>query len=274
MTIMVPAYDVEMPGACLTACKRIVEVHKQHQMPGTFFITGLVLEDDGTEFKRLLDDTDLFEVATHTYSHKLFRDHPVCGPASPLNEIREEIFKGKQLVEDVFERECVGLRPGCCFEDGFKHAPEIVDLIQQSGLRYTSSQAWGPFCTCPAPVVDAYTYKDEGFESIWEFPGHGWHENVLKGHNATPGRLLLWPPIYPEFELSGYVQTPQEEFDVHKFFIDKAHSGASSYASLVWHPWSLGKFDPEMRMLDLLFSYTRSQGLEADTFKGLLARRQ
>jgi len=272
--LFVSAYDTEFLGDCVAACRRIAEVHKAHKAPATFFITGLVLEKDGAELRRVLDDPDLFEIASHTYSHKMLRDQPICGPAVTLEEIREEVFRGKQLVEDVFERECVGLRPGCGFENGFKGAPEVLAIIQEAGLQYTSSELWGPHYTVPAPVVDAYTYAEDGFESLWEFPGHGWHENVLKGHNATPGRLLLWPPLYPDCALPGYVETPQEEFEVHAYFVDKAISEGFEYVNLVWHPWSLGKFDPEMKMLDLLFTYCRDNDVGFGRFDGLLARRQ
>ncbi|NQT93591.1 MAG: polysaccharide deacetylase family protein [Lentisphaerae bacterium] len=272
MTVMVPAYDVEFPGDCLAACRRISEVHKKHDMPGTFFVTGKVLEKDGAELKQVLDDPELFELASHTYSHKMFRDHPFCGPAASIEEIREEVFRGKQLVEDVFERKCVGLRPGCCFDIGLKHAPEVLSIIHEAGLNYVSTQAWGPCYTVPAPLADAYTYEEDGFGSLWEFPAHGWHENLLKGHNVTPGRLLLWPPVYPEANrLERYVQTPQEEFDVHRFFLDKALEEGREYVSLLLHPWSLGKFDPPMEMLDLLFTHARNQGLGFDRFDGLLA---
>ena len=138
---------------------------------------------------------------------------------------------------------------------------ETAALVREAGLRYVSSQAWGPHFTLPAPLADAYSYSEEGYADIWEFPCHGWHENVLKGHNATPGRLLLWPPLYPEQMLTGYVTTPVEEFAIHRWFIDRAIAEGREYVSLIWHPWSLGRFDPEMTMPDMLFSYAKSRGM-------------
>ena len=96
--------------------------------------------------------------------------------------------------------------------------------------------------------------------------------NVLKGHNATPGRFLLWPPVYPEHVVTGFVKTPREEFEVHRFFIRKACESGLPYATPIWHPWSLGRFDPEMRMLRVVFEYVRSNGLECATFAGLCER--
>jgi len=40
--------------------------------------------------------------------------------------------------------------------------------------------------------------------------------------------------------------------------------------SLIWHPWSLNRFDPEMRMLDMTFRYVRERGLALGTFADLL----
>ena len=69
MTLYIAAYDAES-AECLAACRRIVQAHRRHELPATFFITGKVLEADPDEYRRLLDDP-LFEVASHTYSHKM-----------------------------------------------------------------------------------------------------------------------------------------------------------------------------------------------------------
>ena len=273
LPVFVPAYDTEHTGGCLEACREIVRVHREHNVPATFFIVGRLLEEEGREYRELLGASGLFEVASHTYSHRLFLDHPVCGKGADLEQIHTEIVEGKRLVEDVFERPCVGLRPGCGFETGFRGASGVVAELAAAGLRYVSSQLWGPHSTVPAPLEQAYTYADEGAPGLWEFPGHGWHENVLKGHNATPGRLLLWPPFYPDALMTGYVKTPREEFEVHRFFVDRAIRDRREYVSLVWHPWSLGKFDPDMAMLEQLFGYVAEQGMGFARFCDLRERR-
>ena len=268
----VVAYDTEM-SECLAACGKIARVHRDRGIPATFFIVGKLIEEKGEAYREILDEPDLFEVASHTYSHKMLRDHPICGPAATAEQIHEEIFRGKQLVEDCFGREIVGMRPGCCFDVGLKGLPEVVGEVAAAGFRYVSSRGWGPHTTIPAPLEQAHTYEDEGHPGLWEFPGHGWHENVLKGHNATPGRLLLWPPLYPEMQLPRYVETPEQEFDVHRFFVDRAVADGLEYVSLIWHPWSLDMFDPEMRMLEMLFDYVAAQGMSFSRYDGLLANR-
>lgn len=271
MTRYIAAYDTESP-ACLEACRKIVEVHRRYELPATFFITGKTLEANPTEYRDLLDHP-LFEVASHTYSHKMLRDHPFCGPAVSDREIRDEILRGKECVEDVFERRCVGFRAACCWDRGLKGAPDILQLIHEAGFQYVSTVGWGPEFTLPSPLRDPFTYGEEGFPDLWEFPAHGWHENLLKGHNPWgPLRILLFPPLMPEAIPDDYVQTPEEEFAVNnKPFIDKAISDSMTYVSLVWHPWSLNMFDPQMKMLDMTFAYVRKLDMPTVTFSDLLA---
>lgn len=274
MTLYVAAYDTESP-ACLSAVRKIVAMHRRYQMPATFFITGRCLEQAPAEYRELLDDP-LFEVASHTYSHKTLRDHPFCGPAVSEPEIREEIFLGKSWVERVFDRPCLGMRPACGFEQGLSGAPEILSLVREAGYCYVSSLAWGPQYSLPAPLNQPFNYGEQGFPDLWELPCHGWHENLLKGNNRWGAlRILLFPPIMPEAIPDDYIQTPEEEFAVNnKPFIDKALADGLTHVSLIWHPWSLNAFDPEMRMLDITFRYVRERGISAGTFADLLAQCQ
>ncbi len=46
----------------------------------------------------------------------------------------------------------------------------------------------------------------------------------------------------------------------------KAVERNNGHATLVWHPWSLLRFDPGMRMIDLVFRYVRDIRLPATTF--------
>lgn len=264
-TRYIAAYDTESPG-CLAACRKIVEVHKRFEMPATFFIVGKVLDANPAEYRKLLDDP-LFEIASHTYSHRMLRDNDFCGPAVSMDERRKEIFKGKETVERVFERDCVGLRPGCGFDNAFRGEPKVLALIKAAGFRYVSSFLWGPDYSMPALLREPFNYKAEGFPDIWELPGHGWHDNLLKDHNRWgPRRLTLWPPPFPEAIPDSFCKTPKDEFELNKVFLDKALQTSKPFVSLIWHPWSLGKLDPDMKMLELTFSHVRGLGLKPCTY--------
>lgn len=267
-TRYIAAYDTESP-ACLAACRRIVEVHKRLEMPATFFIVGKTLDANPTEYRKLLDDP-LFEIASHTYSHRMLRSTDLFGPAVSMDERRKEIFKGKEAVERIFERPCTGMRPGCGFDNAFRGEPKVLELIKEAGFQYVSSLLWGPDCSLPALLCDPFKYDADGFPEIWELPGHGWHENLLKDHNRWgPRRLTLWPPPFPEAIPHGFCKTPKDEFDVNKVFLDKAVETDKVFVSLIWHPWSLAKFDPDMKMLELTFAHAQKMGLKACTYAQL-----
>ncbi|MFC1712570.1 polysaccharide deacetylase family protein [Candidatus Poribacteria bacterium] len=268
MTYYIAAYDTESPN-CLAACRKIVDVHHRYEMPATFFVVGKRLDENPTEYREILDDP-LFEVASHTYSHRMLKNHPFCGPAATPEQRREEIFSGKASIEKVFERPCLGVRPGCSFVDGLKGAPDVLQLLKDSGLRYASSLAWGPDYSLPALLTEPFSYAEDGFPDLWELPCHGWHDNLLKDNNHWgPRRLTLWPPLMPEGIPPGFLVTPEDEFDVNRVFMEKAIEENKTFVSLIWHPWSLDSFDPDMRMLELTFEHVRRLGLEPCTYADL-----
>ena len=267
-TRYIAAYDTESPD-CLAACSKIVEVHRRFEMPATFFMLGKTLDANPAEYRELLDDP-LFEIATHTYTHQMLRDNEFCGSAISLEEKRKEIFEGKESVERLFERPCIGLRPGCGFDNALKGEPAVLELLRQAGIQYVSSLLWGPDYSLPALLREPFNYKDEGFPEIWELPGHGWHENLLKDHNQWgPRRLTLWPSPFPEAIAGGFCKTPKDEFEVNRVFLDRATKTGKSFVSLIWHPWSLKKFDPDMKMLELTFAHVRRLGLKPCTYAQL-----
>ncbi|HON92057.1 MAG TPA: polysaccharide deacetylase family protein [Sedimentisphaerales bacterium] len=267
-TLYIAAYDTESPN-CLAACRKIVAVHKRLEMPATFFLVGRTLEANAAEYKALLSDP-LFEVASHTWSHKLLCDNAMCGKAVSPEEKREEILQSKALLEQVFERPCVGLRPAVGFDMGFKGATDVLALVREAGYRYTSSLLWGPDCSMPALIEAPFHYGSDGYADLWELPAHGWHENLLKDNNRWgPKRLTLWPSPMPEGVPTKFVKTPDDEFQVNRVFLEKAREWGKPHVSLIWHPWSLNAFDPDMKMLERTFAHARRIGLIPTTFADL-----
>lgn len=267
-TRYIAAYDTES-SACLAACRQIVAVHKKLEMPATFFITGKTLEANTKEYKALLANP-LFEVASHTWSHKLLCDNALCGPAVSADEKREEIFQAKALIESIFERPCLGLRPAVGFDKALRGAVDVLTLVREAGFRYVSSLLWGPDCSMPALIEAPFHYGADGFADLWELPGHGWHENLLKNHNRWGSRrLTLWPSPMPDGIPSQFVKTPDDEFEVNRVFLEKALEANKPHISLIWHPWSLHAFDPEMKMLELTFAHVRRLGLVPCTYADL-----
>jgi hypothetical protein len=267
-TRFIAAYDTEAPGRCLEACRAIVAIHERLAVPATFFIVGKRLEEEGAEYRALLGDSPLFEIASHTYSHRMLRDHPFCGPAVDDAARWQELALGKELVEQTFARPCVGLRPGCGFDVGLRGDTALVGMVATAGFTYVSSLLWGPQYTMPALLTEHFTYGGEGAPDLWELPAHGWHENLLKAHNVTnqAQRILAWPLLWPEATPPGPIATADDEVRLNALVIDRAAEQDRPYVSPIWHPWSLHRFDPQMRMLDGTFKYVRDQGLSFTTF--------
>jgi hypothetical protein len=267
MTNYIAAYDTESPK-CLEAVRRIVEVHEKFEMPATFFIVARLLENRGEAYLELLGDNPLFEIGSHTYSHALLRENVFCGAPVAGEKHRREVVESKSRIEQLFEREISGFRPAVGFAEGLRGAPNLLGLCREGGYGYISCKAWSPGDTLPAPVEEAFTYEEEGFPDLWEIPPCGWHENVMKGHNLKPDleRLQEGGPVYPGTELKRHIETVEEEVAINRIFIDRAMETGTRHVSLIWHPWSLFKFDPEMSMLEKVFGYVRDAGLPCRTF--------
>lgn len=271
MTMYIAAYDTESPD-CLAGLRRIVEVHEAFEMPATFFLVANLLDKQEAEYKALLRGHPLFEIACHTYSHMPLVDTPRYGLAGPPERYPRELVESKRRIEDVFGREVIGLRPPVSAPMGLTTVPPVLDALVGAGYQYVSSMAWGPDFSLPAPLIRPFTYAAQGFPGLWELPPCGWHENLLKGNNNIgPVLLCMFPPDMPETIPDGYVESPEEEFAVNnKPFIDRAMREDFPQVSLVWHPWSLNRFDPAMRMLEITFLYVRDRNLLTGTFAGLL----
>lgn len=268
MTTYIASYDTEQVG-CLQAVRRIVEVHEKHAMPATFFMVAELLEEQGAAYRELLGGHPLFEVASHTCTHLLLRDHRVCGKAGPSAQYQYEIVESKKRIEDLFEMPVTGFRPPVCFSNGLCNAPHLLELCSKAGYVYTSSLAWGPGDSLPALIRDRFSYEEDGYPDLLELPACGWHENLLKECNGNPVLpMQLFPHPMPEAMVAGHIQSPADEVAINRVFIDKAMEQQVGHVSLIWHPWSLHTFDPAMQMLDSTFNYVKSVGLEADTFTG------
>ncbi len=272
MTMYIAAYDTES-HACLAGVRRIVECHEKHEMPATFFIVAGLLESQRAEYVALLGGNPLFEIACHSYSHMPLVNTPRFGLAGPLEQFPREIVESKQRIEDTFGRAVIGFRPPVSAPQGLTDTPEALHFLCESGYRYVNSAAWGPDFSLPAPLRPPFTYARQGYPGLWEFPACGWHENLLKGNNNMgPVLLCLFPPEMPETIPDGYITTPEEEFKYNnRPFIDRAVATSAPHVSLIWHPWSLHRFDPDMRMLDITFEYVRERDIAAGSFSDLLA---
>lgn len=262
MTRYIAAYDTENPDLAVQAVTKLVALHKKHEVPATFFIVGRLLETDGPQYRKLLDDP-LFDVQTHTYSHKILKNSRPHGPAVSLEEMEIEVREGKRWVEEVFERECIGLRPGCGFENGFQGTPERLEIIRRHGIEFVSADLRGPLDSIPNDMEQPYTYEADGYADIREIPGHGWHDNVLK---SWTHHITCYPPVY-EFALPTRApKTVVENFAQEGRWLEHAVEIGLEFVSLVQHPHSIMRFDKDMAPIELLLVRARQLGMEFTTY--------
>jgi peptidoglycan/xylan/chitin deacetylase (PgdA/CDA1 family) len=267
MTRYVFAYDLEDPDLCLKATARLLELHRRYGIPATFFVLGTVLEERGATLRALFGDDLLFDIASHTYSHKLLKNNRLHGPGVSLEDLRDEIERGLRLVEKVFERPCAGVRSSYGFYGGLRGEGERLRVIRDSGARYLSSDLRGPGDSVPGGLVQAYRYDEEGVPDLLELPGHGWHDNVLKGF--YPGPWLAWPPVLRWGIPDRAPSTPEEEFAVQRAWVERAMTLGLDYFSPVYHPHSVYRMDPDCRVIELLMRHVRQRGMTPTTYGAL-----
>lgn len=263
-TKFIANYDTESEN-CLSHLETIVEMHIEHKMPATFFIVSNIINNSNKHWLVNILDNPLFEIASHSTSHSLILPHPL-NPNT--GNARVEILDSKKRLEDLFGKELYGYATPYGYDEGFKGHKTVLELVKEAGYKYITTSLWGTGYSLPAPILDPYSYKGDGYGEIWEMPRHGWHENVLKGHSSTDGiALLQWPSPWPEGAIpKSTIHSPEEEFEVNKVFMNLAQNENKVYYGPIWHPWSLGRFDPEMKMLNYTFIYALERGFAPSTF--------
>lgn len=262
-------YDLENADLCLKAAPKLAAHHRDHGVPATFFMLGRVLEQKGDELRAIFGDDPLFDIQSHTYAHQMLRDNKMHGPGVSHDELRREVSLGKEWVERVFERPCIGTRSGCGFFQGFQGEPERLAIIADCGMSYISTDLRGPVDSIPSGLQQAYWYDAEGQPNLLELPGHGWHDNVLKAPGTSQWLALPWPPYMPWGIPNRPPQTPEEECAVQCRWLDQALAHELDFVSLVYHPHSIYRMSEDCRIIPLLMDALAERGVECTTYSGL-----
>ena len=270
MTAYIFHYDLEDPELCLKATPRLVELHLRYEVPATFFLLGRTLESRGSELRRMIPDDSLFDIQSHTYSHRMLKDNRMHGPGLSLDELRIDIRRGIELVEAVFERPCIGVRSGCGFFKGLQGEPARLSVLRHCGVEFLSSDLRGPDDSIPGGLTQAYWYDEEGAGTLLELPGHGWHDNVLKAFDT--GLRMAWPPLVGWGIPSRPPRTPEEELQVQRAWIGRAVELGLDYISPVYHPHSIYRMHHECKTVELLIMHLRQAGIETTTYGALYDR--
>ena len=98
--------------------------------------------------------------------------------ASPPAALREEVALTSRLLEEHLGVECVGIRTPFGYYRGLSGRPDLLGILQECGIRYTTSWGRNEENANPTPWVQPFTYAEEGFPGILELPFQFWLDVV------------------------------------------------------------------------------------------------
>ena len=220
-------------------------------------MVGKLLERAGDEIVALLKDNPAFDVGSHTYSHAdIVNEDPAA-----LERFSEELVLTSDLIFDYFEERPLGFcAPGWRYK-GLQGHPAQLAILWDQGYRYIGSDNSGPPEQWqPSPMTQPYWYAEEGFPELFEVPGTGWHCNYLFN---TGGQNDDWTPApgYPDGTvLEKLPVTVEEGFQVRSREFRYCIKNHLVYSPSM-HPWSVYRFDPELKHVDSLIRMARAEAV-------------
>ena len=249
---------------CIAAVTQIAKVAKRNDAPATIFVVGKVLERAGNELAALLDGP-LFDIESHTYSHMHIKnDDPAV-----LSQLGEELEQTSNLILQYFGKRPIGFCAPGGFYQGLRGHPSQLAILSEQGYKFVSTDGEGPpEQPMPAPFVLPYWYTEEGYPDLLEIPVTGWHCNMLfnTGHQSDNWRPA---PGYPDGTIMHALPaTIDEGFQARRKEFQYAIDNDIIYVPAM-HPWSVYRFDPELRHVESLIAMAREKEVPIVTCKQL-----
>jgi hypothetical protein len=216
----------------------------------------------------------MFDVNSHYYSHtRVVRKIPWSRSQPSPTLIEHETLRGAAAVRDILDRPCHGIRAPGGSSAGFRGLEENLAPMRKANLQWASSYARSVKTEAgPCENYGPFHYGDDGYEEILELPVHGWTDCNLKamagpsiGHAGEYVQYIVrWPSGFPY--PNRFVQTPQEEFEVHKATLDVGSEAGLPFFCLGFHPWTIvHDKDPEATVVELLIKYAQERGWPIST---------
>ncbi len=222
----------------------ILKIHKKHNVGGTVFVLGKLLELCKNEVIKLFS-TYKIDIQQHTYSHILFKEdkNRFKAPAN-LSDIKHEIKITNNLIKDYLEVDVIGLSTPIGYYRGLKSEKEVLKFLKKEGLKFIKSDSRDIENKLPGPFVVNGKVKQPYFYSngIFELTGQGWHDCVIKG--LIPHEM---PPIT--------ANNPFEELPYYINDLKIAQSNQNQIYSPSFHPWSIAMRDPTGYVIESLIKY-------------------
>lgn len=268
MTALLTIYDDTELDPLLPGTRRLVELHRQLEMPASFGIVTAPLEQDSRLLQAYIEvlgdavSEGLVEVVPHSHTHPMFCDHKTMGPGITQEVAAFEIGRSRELVAQWFGHLSRSFRATNGYYGGWSGRPELLSLVAENGFTTLSSFSMGPDDTVPGALTQPFFYAEDGFPDLLEVPGNDWHDNVLQGWPYLPA---AWPPCVPSGLPARPPRTPEEKFEIYRPNMEWAVAhGLDSYAPPL-HTWATKRFEPEATWLEMLLHHARSLGMEVMT---------
>ncbi|ROO62229.1 peptidoglycan/xylan/chitin deacetylase (PgdA/CDA1 family) [Micromonospora sp. Llam0] len=129
----------------------IVELLEREQVPATFFLTGMWVEEY-PELTRRLAGNPRFELANHTYDHAAFTADCYGLPRLPATAMTADVARTFDVIEPYGGRQTRYFRfPGLCHDGAALAALAPLGLTVVDGDVISGD----PFATAWEPIVDA-----------------------------------------------------------------------------------------------------------------------
>ena len=241
----------------------LMRLHVEREVPATFFIVGKTLEMGHAVLRRLRDYPDLFDVQQHTYSHlplksinpapdlaALGNDFDVVG-GSP-GRIAREVRRTSDLIANYLDAECTGLRGPWGYYRGLSDRPDILRVLSENGIEFTSTYLRNRLDYFPVPLaVQPFTYADQGFPGVMEIPSQDWID-------------CAWRTVY------GWKRTTAFAGHMRRVVGRAAERGL--VLGTCFHDWSVIMLDPELTVMRELFDAAEESKMKVESYGGYHAR--
>jgi peptidoglycan/xylan/chitin deacetylase (PgdA/CDA1 family) len=129
---------------------RVIEELKHADVPATIFFTGLWMEEYSDETRYIAAD-ERFEPATHSQTHRAFRENNLGLGCAPPGEMLEEVTRPIELLRTMTSRYTRYFRfPGGCYDD------TALRAIAQAAVTVVHADvvSGDAFCDSADKIVD------------------------------------------------------------------------------------------------------------------------
>ena len=199
-------------------------IHRELNIPCTFFICGKTLENNQKEFIEVREQfSDLIDFQQHTYSHirlkeiRYHRDTPLLDPegkevypegetvfeAGNPQQIKEEVKKTNKLLKEILGVTCTGLTAPYGAPKGLMDRGDLLYILQKEGIKFIRSwngreDRWDPINATPL-TIQPFFYGGSGYPEIMEFPIH-LMDNVNRERYGWSNHLLYFGLVKAKME--------------------------------------------------------------------------